>query len=219
VSRQDDDSNGGPSLSTLGVDRRTVLRSLGAAASAPLIGAAAHGLPGYHAQVPAVEPDRRWRPRSLNVEQIATAADLAEVLIPETDTPGARAALAHQHIDFELSRDAEAAQAFVEGLAWLDRRSVELYNAPFSELGSSRQNEIVAGIADPASSEAAAGKDFFEQAKSLTIRAYYRSEIGMRRELGYEGNRYLSSYDGCQHEAHHTWRPRADRATSEPEKA
>lgn len=52
-----------------------------------------------------------------------------------------------------------------------------------------------------------AGGEFFVALKQRTIEGYYRSEVGMRIELGYDGNTYLASFDGCTHPDHLTWEP------------
>jgi hypothetical protein len=44
--------------------------------------------------------------------------------------------------------------------------------------------------------------DFFAAMMSMTITGYYTSEIGMRDELGDNGQLFLPSYDGCTHPEH-----------------
>ena len=187
------------------LDRRVALRWIGAAAAAPLMGAPLLGLPGYHPQVPAVEDDRRWRPRFLTESELATVEEVAELILPATETPGARGALVHQYVDFALSRDVDAQETIRNGLAWLAARSRTLGGSSFVELAASRQTELLEGIADESSGEAAEGKAFFKAMKRLTIRGYYRSSIGMHDELGYAGNRHLRVFEGCTHPEHQSF--------------
>ena len=49
--------------------------------------------------------------------------------------------------------------------------------------------------------------DLFREVRRLTISGYYRSEIGMRQELGYAGKQYLTAFEGCTHEHHLGWEP------------
>jgi hypothetical protein len=45
---------------------------------------------------------------------------------------------------------------------------------------------------------------FFREMKRLTIEGYYRSEVGMKQELGFEGNTFVSEFEGCTHPEHHS---------------
>ena len=38
--------------------------------------------------------------------------------------------------------------------------------------------------------------------KDATIRGYYTSEIGIHRELTYQGNKFLREFVGCTHPEH-----------------
>src|SRR4029450_8640250 len=51
-----------------------------------------------------------WRPRFFSNVQNETVAVIAELIIPQTDTPGARAARVHEHIDLVLSEESPAVQ-------------------------------------------------------------------------------------------------------------
>ncbi|HUP21922.1 MAG TPA: gluconate 2-dehydrogenase subunit 3 family protein, partial [Thermoanaerobaculia bacterium] len=190
--------------------RRRVLGLLGASAAGAL------GAPGVHPLVP-VQEGEVWQPRFLDSRQHALVEELAERIIPKTDTPGARAALVHQYIDWVLSEaTAEAQRAFVAGLEWIDAESRSRFGKPFLDLGAAEGHDLLgrlasaaesSGGAPPAEAPGEVGVAFFRDLKRRTIHGYYRSEIGMLDELGYEGNRYLSRFDGCQHPEHHAWQP------------
>ncbi|HVS15371.1 MAG TPA: gluconate 2-dehydrogenase subunit 3 family protein [Thermoanaerobaculia bacterium] len=181
-----------------GVDRRKALKILGSAALAPL---AASSLPGLHRLVPAPEPGAPWRPRFLDPEEVDAVAELAERILPATDTPGAKAALVHQYVDWQLSlREPERAQRFREGLVWLDRRARSLHRQPLRALSADRIDDLLAPLAAPDSAEERVGVELFKELKSLTVDGYYRSEIGLAQELGYRGNRHLGAFPGCAHD-------------------
>ncbi|HJS73527.1 MAG TPA: gluconate 2-dehydrogenase subunit 3 family protein, partial [Vicinamibacteria bacterium] len=111
--------------------RRQALRSLGASALAPF-------LPRLHPSLPPQEGE--WKPRVLQAGEVETVAALADRIVPETDTPGARQALVHQYIDFVLSTgEASAAERFREELRRLDRKCAEEVGGPFATLESARQ--------------------------------------------------------------------------------
>ena len=46
------------------------------------------------------------------------------------------------------------------------------------------------------------GIDFFNAIKGLTITGYYTSEIGMKQELGDDGQLFFLEYPGCTHPQH-----------------
>jgi hypothetical protein len=180
------------------IDRRQALRWLGAPAAAPLL---AH----FHPSVP--RQDGEWKPRFLREPELETVTSLAERIIPETDTPGARRALVHQYVDFVLAEgEAKARQRFREGLAWLDRRSLSLFGKPFARLEAGKQDEILERLAASPSSEEPAGVAFFADAKRLSVDGYYRSEAGMTEELHFEGRTFLAEWKGCTHPEHHSWK-------------
>jgi hypothetical protein len=174
------------------MDRRQALRSLGASAVAPF-------LPRLHAALP--QKEGAWTPVVLMADEVETVSAIAERIIPETETPGARGALVHQYIDFVLSRgEASAAKRFREELRRLDRKCAEEVGAPFATLEAARQDEFLTRISRE--------EPFFEELKRLTVDGYYRSEVGMKQELGFEGNTFLSEFEGCTHPEHHDWKPR-----------
>lgn len=196
------------------VPRRHALKILGAATVAPAV---VEGAWMFHPLVPPQEDGGPWRPRFFTADESAAVETLAELIIPETDTPGARAAGVHQYIDWMVSRaaedvdgdesDASLPAVLRSGLVWLDRRSAARYGHRFIEATSTEQTALLERLAADPPVEEAAAVAFFREARRLTIHGYYRSEIGMREELGYDGKRYLTSFEGCTHDEHLSWEP------------
>ena len=50
--------------------------------------------------------------------------------------------------------------------------------------------------------EDATGLEFFRAIKGMTINGYYTSEIGLRQELGDNGQLFLPQFQGCDHPEH-----------------
>jgi len=180
------------------IGRRQALRVLGAPALVPL-------LSPFHPAVPQQEGG--WKPLLLDASEVETVTQLAERIIPATDTPGARQALVHQYIDFVLSKAQPARRdGFRQGLAWLDGRCQALFGRRFAGLEAARQDEILGRLAATPSSEEPAGTAFFAAAKQLTVDGYYRSEAAMTQELGFEGRTFLAEFKGCTHPEHHAFK-------------
>lgn len=147
-----------------------------------------------------------WRPRFFSDAQNETITVIAELIIPKTETPGARAARVNEHIDLVMSEETrEVQEAFLAGLSWIDRRSREQFGSNFSEISSDQQISILTALAATSSSHGhdEIGKSFFAEMKRRTTFAYYTSEVGIHQELKYKGNAVLSEWPGCPHPDHH----------------
>lgn len=195
------------------VDRRKALKTLGACAALPVLEHL-----GYHRLVPRQEGETSWSPRFFSSEENETVTVLSEFIIPETDTPGARAAKVNQYIDYVLSQASTSEQeAFRRGLSWLNSRSREVLGSNFIGLETAQQTSVLASLASPEteSRQDRPGIAFFEDMKERTVTGYYSSEIGMRQELGFQGNTYLAVFEGCTHPEHLSWKPSSEKEGQE----
>ncbi|MDH3290860.1 MAG: gluconate 2-dehydrogenase subunit 3 family protein [Gemmatimonadota bacterium] len=126
---------------------------------------------------------------ALSEHQNAMVSVLAELIIPETDTPGATAAQVNRFVDVMLAEwfDEDGREAFLRGLVALDARSVNTFGTPFLELDEVQQSVLLRGL----DAELAALRQldrptndhFFQQMKWLTLYGYYTSEVGATQEL------------------------------------
>ncbi|MFQ5790352.1 MAG: gluconate 2-dehydrogenase subunit 3 family protein [Acidobacteriota bacterium] len=199
------------------MERRDVLKTLGAAFSLPIL---EHLSPGevlalgqeVHARLRSNVGGGRYIFKTLDPHQNQTVSLLADLIIPETDTPGAKAARVNEFIDLMLSEwfTAEERDRFLQGLARLDEESravcgkaladcdggqqVELLEAQQAAATESREREQQRTGTPVAAARSAEGH-FFDVIKWLTLFGYFTSEIGMRDELGYET--FPVSYSGC----------------------
>lgn len=137
-----------------------------------------------------------WQPRVFDDHQLATVAVLAELIIPTTDTPGAREALVHQHLDDILAVSPETARnQFLEGLWWLDGHSLRLEAKPFKDVAPEKQMQMLVALYDTSDPDLQPGREFVHAMKTWTAKVYYSTEIG-QRELN-KGGRVPSSYAGA----------------------
>ncbi|MGH7567689.1 MAG: gluconate 2-dehydrogenase subunit 3 family protein [Gemmatimonadales bacterium] len=184
------------------MNRRDLLRLLGSAAIPTLAGLAPEQLlalgRSLHVRTATRGPSAL---RVLDDHQNATVVALAELIIPETDTPGARTARVTEFIDLLLAEwytEDERAR-FLAGLADVDTRSRVAFGAEFVAAAPGQQAAIVSGL----DAEVAALRDanadparlFFHRMKYLTIYGYYTSEVGVTQELRYQV--VPGRYDPC----------------------
>ena len=188
------------------MNRRDLFRQafLGAAAAASAGVAPALEFPSdYDASKELARAD--WKPLFLDDHQNQTLIAFSDVLVPETDTPGAKAALVNRFLDRVLAAETrETQRGFLDSLAFLDGESFERYHAAFVYLTAEQQTDVVTLMAYPHTLETwdenvtteYSGHAHFSTLKDWISRAYYNSEAGMH-ELGYTGIPH-GVFDGCK---------------------
>ena len=193
------------------MNRRDLLRGtiLGAAATASATTAPAREFPpGYDASKDLARPD--WKPELLDNHQNETLIALAEILIPETETPGAKSALVNRFLDRLLAAETrEAQRRFLDSLAFLDGEAFARYKEAFVHLTAEQRADVVSFMAYPHTlvtwqdtrGSFYRGHEHFQHLKELISRAYYSSEAGIRA-LGYDGPPH-GVFEGCTHPAGH----------------
>jgi hypothetical protein len=196
-----------------GIGRRTAIRTLASGAvAAAASGAWVESLTALarqqaHAHAAgAVIAAQDWTPRTLTAAQNDLVVALTELIIPETDTPGAKAARVNRFIDQVLTDAAPPVrESFVRGLSWIDSRSGELYKQTFLAASADQQTALLTRISsdvEGTNAEATIGRQFFQAIKGMTINGYYTTEIGLRQELGDNGQLFLPQFEGCNHPEH-----------------
>ena len=184
------------------MNRRQLIRNsfLGAGAAAVTSAQTPHqhGVAPVPAQ--AAASAGAWKPLLFDAHQNETVVVLSELIIPETDTPGAKVAKVNEYIDLILhDGDLERRHAFLKGLGWLDGHSIEAHGKPFVGLSESQQVAILTTLDEAKDDSLEAGSDFFKLVKRLTVDGYYTSREGIA-ELN-KGGRVPSSF-ACEHDSH-----------------
>ena len=186
--------------SDVAIDRREALRRtallLGASISAP-------ALAGILAGCDMPRAEAAWRPRVLTDGRDELVATIAEHILPETGTPGARSVGVHRFIDTMLAEHYSAAdrERFLDGLKDVDARARQTGATRFLGASKNQQLGILSEVdhdAYPPGAPAAAAsapRHFFRTMKELTLLGYYTSEIGATRELQY--NPVPGRFEGC----------------------
>jgi hypothetical protein len=190
------------------VSRRDALKKIAAGGAAAatsvfwveaLASAAEQQAVHHHAAMAAASGP--WTPKVLSPAQNQTVVALAEIIIPETGTPGATKANVNQFIDWVLATATDAdRQKFLDSLTWLDGHVTETHNTTFSKATGETQLAVVTALSQM--TPGTPGGDFFKAIKSLTVTGYYTSEIAMREEIGDDGNMFFAEFTGCTHPEH-----------------
>ncbi|HEY9128134.1 MAG TPA: gluconate 2-dehydrogenase subunit 3 family protein [Acidobacteriaceae bacterium] len=88
----------------------------------------------------------------MNAHQNETVITISELIIPQTDTPGAKGAKVNEFIDLLLTEwfDAPEKARFLEGLASLDAASRKRFGSDFISTTAAQQQELMKQFDDEA---------------------------------------------------------------------
>ena len=173
--------------------RRDLLRVLSAAAVAPV-------LPEVTLLLKQAQTSAGYGLRTLTPHQNAIVVAMIDLLIPATDTPGAKAARVNEFMDVILTdwATAEESARFLVGLDDVDTQANALFGKSFLEASPAQQSAMLQVLDDsvdwlhspPSHPAVSPGRDFnqlrgefFRSFKLVTIHGYYTSEIGQTQEL------------------------------------
>jgi hypothetical protein len=174
--------------------RRDLLRVLSAAAVAPVLP------PEVTLLLKQAQTSAGYELRTLTTHQNAIVVAMIDLIIPGTDTPGAKAARVNEFMDVILTdwATAEESARFLAGLDDVDTQANALFGKSFLEASPAQQSGMLQALDDsvdwlhapPRDPAVASGRDFsqlrgefFRSFKLMTIHGYYTSEIGQTEEL------------------------------------
>lgn len=179
------------------MDRREALRK-----TAMLMGAAvsASALTGILQGCKAT-PELAYVPEFFTEDQARIVTEVAEIIIPKTDTPGAKDVGVPGFID-KILKDCykkEDQDRFIAGLTAFDEEAKTAYGDSFIYCEPQQQAEHVAkanaaALALP-KEQRDAKKPFILMAKELTLLGFFTSEPGATQVLQYEA--VPGSFKGC----------------------
>jgi glucoside 3-dehydrogenase (cytochrome c) hitch-hiker subunit len=149
-------------------------------------------------------PEAGYTLRTLNPHQDATAVAMMDLIIPATDTPGAKGAKVNEFIDVILTEWAmeDERKDFLDGLAGMDKKSTELFGKDFVDASAEQQVTLLRAMDEavatkgprrmrhnntiPSDRDRQMKGEFFSVFKNITVHGYYTSEIGFSKELRQE---------------------------------
>lgn len=176
------------------MNRRDALKHvgilLGGVVSAPVINAV---LSGCQASDP-------WKPKILTEEQNDIVTVICDMIIPETETPGAKTLQVNRFMDLIVSdwyKDKDR-DRFLNGFAQLADRCQKTSGKTFLDMTPEERTTLLTDLDKEgidARMEDEENLTFFAMAKELTLVGYFTSETGTKQELSYKPVPGL--YHGC----------------------
>lgn len=139
---------------------------------------------------------------TFSADDIAYLDEIAETIIPATDTPGAKAAKVGAFMALMVNDcyDEKDQKIFREGMKQLDEASKKKNGKSFMESDAAQRKAILTDIDKEAKDYATAKKKddpnhYFRLMKELTLLGYFTSEPGATQALRYVA--VPGKYEGC----------------------
>ena len=176
------------------MDRREALKRtawiMGGAISAPAMMGILKGC--------TAKPTIDWKPVFLSADQGVLVSQVAEIIIPKTDTPGAKDVGVPGFID-QIVKECftkEDQDKFLAGLKAFDDEAKKEHGDPFAELDGEQQAAFVKKVHDAAvNTEDGTSRPFILALKELTMLGFFTSEPGATQVLQYSP--VPGAYKGC----------------------
>jgi gluconate 2-dehydrogenase gamma chain len=180
------------------MDRREALQRtammLGYAISAPAMMGVLNGC--------KATPELAFKPVFFTEDMAKMIAEIAEIIIPKTDTPGAKDTGVPAFIDKMIGEcyKKEDQDRFVKGATDFDADAKTTYGDVFIECDAEQQKELVLkyhseAVAAMKSDSPPKERPFILTAKELTMLGFFTSEPGATQVLQYEA--VPGAYKGC----------------------
>jgi gluconate 2-dehydrogenase gamma chain len=180
------------------MDRREAIRRtawiMGGIVSAPAIVGVLNGC--------TAKPDLNWKPEFLSNDEGGIISEVAEIIIPKTNTPGAKDAGVPSFIDLMLKDvySKEDQDRFKEGLKAFDEDAKKSYDDSFLSMDEEQRKEYVfkkheEAIAAEKSENKPEKRPFILMMKELTMLGFFTSEVGAKQVLQYDP--VPGAYKGC----------------------
>ncbi len=186
--------------------RRDLLRMFTVAAVSPALS------PELFAMLREAQPASGYALRTLTQHQNETVVAMIDLILPATDTPGAKGARVNEFMDVILTEWANSGERdhFLSGLAGVDVQTNTLFGKDFAATSIAQQTALLRSMDDSIHWTADThhhgsvplkdrdnhlGGEFFKVFKTMTLHGYYTSEIGFTQELKLEI--IPGAYHGC----------------------
>jgi hypothetical protein len=178
------------------MDRRNILKLIAIGSALPLLPNKSLAMfREIHASL-ALAP----KLKILNAHQDATVTAMAELILPQTDTPGAKTARVNEFIDRIVADwySKEEQSRFLAGLTVVDNHAQSLFGMNFADATIEQQSAVLRALGEQMTEEAAAlvsapvgyrgsapepEDNFYYMFRDLTLTGYFTSEVGFTQQL------------------------------------
>jgi glucoside 3-dehydrogenase (cytochrome c) hitch-hiker subunit len=156
--------------------RREAVAFLGAALALPFLPRSARAAIELGEQIHRRLVDVPFRTLSADQQRLVT--QIAEMIIPETDTPGATSVKVPEFIDLILTEQAtdDERAAILKGLAEIDTRAATMGAPRFVDLPGAKKIELLTAL-DAAREDKTGAGLAFGRLKGLTVYGYFTSKL------------------------------------------
>ena len=138
------------------------------------------------------EKKARTASTDFSPEEVALLDEVADTIIPTTDTPGAKAAGVGAFMKVMVTDcyDEGDQRIFVEGISKLGEASQKQFSKDFMALDAAQKKTLLTAIDKEMKAYQSSKKDtdpkhYFKMMKDLTLQGYFTSEIGATKALRY----------------------------------
>ncbi|MFZ1703374.1 MAG: gluconate 2-dehydrogenase subunit 3 family protein [Saprospiraceae bacterium] len=148
-----------------------------------------------------IETNLDWTPKFFSQQEINLIAEIAEIILPKTDTPGAKDALCERYIDAAVNGfyTKEKQSVFKNELKIFNVYSKNKYAKAFLALNKNEKENVLELIIEDMKeleSQKGQNKHIFRTMRELTVLGYCTSEVGAKGGL-FDYRPIPGPYKGC----------------------
>ncbi len=140
--------------------------------------------------------DLGWVPKVLSSDQAQLVSEIAERIIPKTDTPGAKDAGVASFIDNAINLNilGDKRTTLLSGLTQFSKMATDKFGKSFIEISDQDKDEVIKAVAADGADENKVNP-IFKQLRELVVAGYFTSEVGAKGALAYDP--IPGEYKGC----------------------
>ncbi|MFT6333900.1 MAG: gluconate 2-dehydrogenase gamma chain [Saprospiraceae bacterium] len=140
-----------------------------------------------------------WTPSFFSQEEVGMLAEVAERIIPKTDTPGAKDALVHRYLDEAVSFNFDDDEKIMikKGIGLFNELANSKFKKKFVDLNPEEMDNVIQQTADNAKVNVKGDNrpQIFPQIKGMVAAGFFTSEVGATQALVYLS--VPGPYQGC----------------------
>jgi len=173
------------------MNRREAIRN-----TSIFLGAASMGVITTQLASCKVDTSDKWEPIFLSLQESNLLNELAETILPATDTPGAKDAMVVRYLD-EYAKNflkPEEQTEYKSALAVIENLAKGKFEKDFTKLSIDQRGQVLQSmIDDPAEGDTSPSSIFYDLRDAITT-AFFTSEVGATQVLDYDP--IPGNYDG-----------------------